>query len=64
MAGYVYRGTQFDDVEPEWVVTPQCGTEAGCSRHRRRGEPVDKACRQAAAAADKARRDAKKKAAA
>ncbi|MGK3957873.1 hypothetical protein ACLKOZ_16975 [Arthrobacter sp. R4] len=60
MAGYVYRGSQPSIPEPEPVYTEQCGTEAGSSRHRRRGEPVDEACRQAAAAADKARRAAKK----
>jgi hypothetical protein len=60
MAGYVYRGSQRVEPEPPTVITPQCGTEAGSSRHRRRGEPVDEACRQAAANADKARRAAKK----
>ena len=62
MAGYVYRGDQPDIPPTERGDTPQCGTEAGCSRHRRRGEPVDKACREASAAASKARRDAKKEA--
>ena len=60
MAGYVYRGTDFDMPEPAPAITPQCGTEAGYSLHRRRGEPADEACRQAAAAANKARREAKK----
>jgi len=64
MAGYVYRGDQPYVPEPEEGYKPECGTERGCSRHRRRGEPVDKACRRAAADADKARREAKKKAAA
>jgi hypothetical protein len=47
--------TKYQPRWPSWRVRP-CGTEAAYVRHRRRGEPVDQACREAAARARQGRR--------
>jgi hypothetical protein len=55
---YVYNGsgidtlTAFMDDEPDEEITRTedrlpCGTERAYARHRRRGEPIDAACRAA-----------------
>lgn len=61
MAGYVYRGGAAP-TPPRRVYkkVPECGTPSGYSRHKRLGEPVDDACRDAMKADSRARRARKK----
>jgi hypothetical protein len=59
MPGYVYKGTVTPEPEPppkpprkpgsgrpRSSLAP-CGTTTAYARHKRRGEPLDEACRQA-----------------